>query len=73
MALPKDLSLGRYFNINIYMNDMPEVVEKCLASPLLIIQRSFYRFQLMKWKKLLVLYPVTFVRWQNGAAQIICF
>ena len=59
---------------NIYMNDMPEVVEKFLAESFVDNSKiSFYRFQLMKCKKLLVLYPVTFVRWQNGAAQIICF
>ena len=38
-------------------------------SPLLMIQRSSYRFPLMKSKKLLVLYPLTFVRWQNGVVK----
>ena len=55
MALPKDLSLGRYFNINIYMNDMPEVVEKCLAESFVDNSKIFLSFSINEMEKALSL------------------
>ena len=55
MALPKDLSLGRYFNINIYMDDMPEIVEKCLAESFVDNSKIFLSFSINEMEKALSL------------------